>query len=139
MDFPEYEDPQEMECFSCGVQVNINKQQHGPHLAAHCNVCGIQIRNLKKLKNLHKKPAKNNEPLKRDKYSRGFAFCALCYRAANFIIEKTGQDLEVHHIREVRHDGTDDPENLLMLCHDCHNTIHSIRMISNRNLNTWKK
>lgn len=138
-EFSEYEDPQEMECFSCNVSVNITKKQCGPHLGAFCNVCGMKIRHLKKLKNLNKRKSKDYTGELSSKASKGYAFCSICYRPSTMIIAKTGLKLEIHHIREVQHDGTEDPENLLVVCCDCHNIIHSIRMITHRNLNTWRK
>ena len=32
----------------------------------------------------------------------------------------TGVRLEVHHVTPKRHGGTDDPTNLVSLCHPCH-------------------
>lgn len=35
--------------------------------------------------------------------------------------------LEIHHIIEVAEGGTDDPENLELLCAECHARVHRIR------------
>lgn len=139
MDFPEHEDPQEMECTSCNMQMEIERRQCGPHVGAYCKLCGTKIRHLKKLKNLNRRPAKNNDGLLKDKYSRGFAFCSICYRSSTQILEKTGLKLEIHHIKEVQHGGDNTPENLLCVCCDCHKLLHSIRYITHRNLTTWQK
>ena len=138
-DFPEYEDPKVLFCKFCDHDSHIERRQCGPHLGAFCIHCTKKIQHLKKLKNLNRRPAKDYKHLVKDKCSRGYAFCSICYRTRDFIIQKTQVDLEVHHLREVQHDGTEDPENLILVCQDCHNIIHSIRMITHRNLNSWKK
>lgn len=138
-DFPEYEDPKVLFCSTCDYDAHIERRQCGPHLGAFCIHCTKKIKHLKKLKNLNRRPAKDYTAVRKDKYKRGYAFCSICYRPSTMIVEKTGLQLEVHHILEVQHGGTEDPENLLMVCCDCHNLIHSIRMITHRNLNTWKK
>ena len=139
MEFPEHENPIGLFCPSCNMEMDYYKKQCGPHLGAYCKVCDSKIRHLKKMKNINRRPAKNNDHLLKDKFSRGYAFCAICYRTSTHITTQTGIKLEVHHIKEVQHTGGDEPENLLCVCCDCHNLIHSIRMITHRNLNSWKK
>jgi hypothetical protein len=137
-EFKEYESPEKMYCIECDVETFYEKKQCGPHLGAYCIHCTKKIKHLKKLKNINKRTTANNDHVLKDKYSRGFEFCAICYRPLMHIFEKTGLKLEVHHIKEVQHGGDNDPENLLCVCCDCHNMIHSVRMITHRNNNTWK-
>lgn len=51
--------------------------------------------------------------LERDGYR-----CTSCGRAGR---------LEVHHVRPVRHGGSNEPENLRTLCRRCHHAIHQAR------------
>lgn len=138
-DFPEYEDPKVLFCPTCNYDAHIERRQCGPHLGAFCIHCTRKIKHLKKLKNKNRRPAKDYKHLIKDKCSKGYAFCSICYRTRDFIIQKTNVDLEVHHLLEVQHGGTEDPENLILVCQDCHNMIHSVRMITHRNLNSWRK
>lgn len=45
-------------------------------------------------------------------------FCEIC---------KTRKDLTAHHIRERRHGGTDDLDNLMVLCKTHHELVHNER------------
>jgi len=137
--YEEYESPEGLDCPSCNIQMEYTTRQAGPNLAAYCKICERFIRNLKKLKNINKKPAKNNSGIRKAKYSRGFAFCAICNRPSTWIFERTGLHLEIHHIKENQSlDKPDDsPENTLCVCIDCHDIIHALRLISYRTVNSW--
>lgn len=39
--------------------------------------------------------------------------------------KKKGTRLEVHHIVYRSHNGSDDADNLITLCHDCHTALHN--------------
>lgn len=45
---------------------------------------------------------------------------------------KPSPSLEVHHVIEVQELGSDDPENLRLLCSECHELIHARRRSFNR-------
>jgi 5-methylcytosine-specific restriction endonuclease McrA len=49
--------------------------------------------------------------------------CADCGATVGDVRE-TGEPAEVHHKTPVVAGGTDDPENLITLCRDCHNERH---------------
>ena len=46
--------------------------------------------------------------------------------------------LELHHIVWIRDDGTNDPDNLLALCPNCH-SLHTSGHIPERAIHTWKQ
>lgn len=52
--------------------------------------------------------------------------CEGCGAAAGDESERTGRPMKlvVHHRIRVKDGGTDDPENLVLLCDDCHHTEH---------------
>ena len=43
-------------------------------------------------------------------------------------------ELQVHHVIEVKHGGTDDPANLQSLCRECHAEVHRRRELIARYL-----
>jgi hypothetical protein len=135
-----HEIPEDLHCKRCQVDiVDYRLKQCGPHLGAFCNLCDQKIKHLSKRKNTNKRKKQDLSKYREEKFSRGYVFCAICYRSAADIKKQTSLDLEVHHIREVQHGGTEDAENLLCVCVDCHNLLHSIRYITHRNANTWSK
>jgi 5-methylcytosine-specific restriction endonuclease McrA len=56
--------------------------------------------------------------LKQKVYERDGNSCKLCL---NLIKEK---EREVHHILPVSENGADDLKNLILLCNNCHTTVH---------------
>jgi 5-methylcytosine-specific restriction protein A len=62
--------------------------------------------------------------------TRAFHLCQLCQRPGN----------EVHHIIPITLDNIDNPlitlnpDNLICLCHDCHNAIHNRYLHSSRSI-----
>lgn len=50
-------------------------------------------------------------------YERDWYRCRAC---------GSGQNLQIHHILYRSHGGTDDPDNLVLLCRECHQAAHGI-------------
>ena len=51
--------------------------------------------------------------------------CELCGKRAPFVKEDGSPYLEIHHIRQLAHDGDDAPDNAVALCPNCHREAHS--------------
>ena len=74
-----------------------------------------------------------NEKVKHWGYQKGFNYEYSSRRKAvlhrdNYTCQCCGKKncrLEVHHIKFRRNDGTDDEENLITLCEDCHKGVHA--------------
>ena len=82
---------------------------------------------------LMKNPALINEKIKHWGYQQGFNYGYSSRRSAilhrdNYTCQCCGKKncrLEVHHIKFRRDGGTDDEENLITLCEDCHKGVHA--------------
>ena len=55
----------------------------------------------------------------RDAYVREHPFCEKCYEEGRLV-----PVTEVHHIIPINDGGTSDFDNLMSLCHSCHEKIH---------------
>ena len=81
---------------------------------------------------LMKNPSLINEKVKHWGYQQGFNYGYSSRRSAilhrdNYTCQCCGKKncrLEVHHIKFRRNGGTDDEENLITLCEDCHKKVH---------------
>ena len=51
--------------------------------------------------------------------------CAICKRSQS-TIEATGSQLERHHVNPLSDGGTDDTNNVMLLCTECHRTWHEV-------------
>ena len=89
---------------------------------------------------LMKNPSLINERVKHWGYQKGFNYgyssrrSAILYRD-NYTCQCCGKKncrLEVHHIKFRRDGGTDDEENLITLCEDCHKGIHAGTVVLNK-------
>ena len=89
---------------------------------------------------LMKTPSLINEKIKRWGYQQGFNYgyasrrSAILYRD-NYTCQCCGKKncrLEVHHIKFRRDGGTDDEENLITLCEDCHKGVHAGTVVLNK-------
>lgn len=82
-----------------------------------------------------KKRAKRKSNLKlKNSIPEGYNnFCELCMRSKP-LLSKLNPPLflEVHHVIEVQELGSNDPENLRLLCSECHELIHARRRSFNR-------
>lgn len=82
---------------------------------------------------LMKNPSLMNEKVKKWGYQKGFNYGYSSRRSAilhrdNYTCQCCGKKncrLEVHHIKFRSNGGTDDEENLITLCEDCHKGIHA--------------
>jgi hypothetical protein len=83
----------------------------------HCNK--KYSKGLKQLKN---KNSRTNKHLyyADEMKDAGRYFCEVCF---------ADEHLKVHHIKEVRNGGSDERDNLCLLCEHCHNIVHSIRKV----------
>lgn len=89
---------------------------------------------------LMKNPNLINERIRKWGYQKGFNYGyssrreAVLYRD-NYTCQCCGKKncrLEVHHIKFRRNGGTDDEENLITLCEDCHKGVHAGTVVLNK-------
>ena len=89
---------------------------------------------------LMKNPSLINEKVKHWGYQRGFNYGYSSRRESilhrdNYTCQCCGKKncrLEVHHIKFRRDGGTDDEENLITLCKECHDGVHAGTVILNK-------
>ena len=89
---------------------------------------------------LMKNPSLINEKVKHWGYQQGFNYSyssrqkAILHRD-NYTCQCCGKKncrLEVHHIKFKSNGGTDDEENLITLCEDCHKGVHAGTVVLNK-------
>ena len=89
---------------------------------------------------LIKSPNLINEKVKHWGYQKGFNYGYSSRRSAilhrdNYTCQCCGKKncrLEVHHIKFKSNGGTDDEENLIALCEDCHKGVHAGTVVLNK-------
>ena len=89
---------------------------------------------------LMKNPSLMNEKVRHWGYQQGFNYGYSSRRSAilhrdNYTCQCCGKKncrLEVHHIKFRSNGGTDDEENLITLCEDCHKGIHAGTIVLNK-------
>lgn len=89
---------------------------------------------------LMKNPALINEKIRHWGYQQGFNYGYSSRRSAilhrdNYTCQCCGKKscrLEVHHIKFRSNGGTDDEENLITLCEDCHKGVHAGTIVLNK-------
>ena len=89
---------------------------------------------------LMKNPGLMNEKIKHWGYQQGFNYGYSSRRSAilhrdNYTCQCCGKKncrLEVHHIKFRCNGGTDDEENLITLCEDCHKGVHAGTIVLNK-------
>ena len=89
---------------------------------------------------LMKNPSLMNEKIRKWGYQKGFNYGYSSRREAilhrdNYTCQCCGKKncrLEVHHIKFRSNGGTDDEENLITLCEDCHKSIHAGTIVLNK-------
>ena len=87
-----------------------------------------------------KNPALISEKVKHWGYQQGFNYGYSSRREAilhrdNYTCQCCGKKncrFEVHHIKFKRNGGTDDEENLITLCEDCHKGVHAGTVVLNK-------
>ena len=95
---------------------------------------------------LMKNPSLMNEKVKHWGYQQGFNYGYSSRRSAilhrdNYTCQCCGKKncrLEVHHIKFRRNGGTDDEENLITLCEECHKSVHAGTVVLNKKLKKSK-
>ena len=95
---------------------------------------------------LMKNPSLMNEEVRHWGYQKGFNYGYSSRRKAvlhrdNYTCQCCGKRncrLEVHHIKFRRDGGTDDEENLITLCEDCHKGVHAGTVVLDKNLRRTK-
>ena len=95
---------------------------------------------------LMKNPSLMNEKIKKWGYQQGFNYGYSSRRSAvlhrdNYTCQCCGKKncrLEVHHIKFKSNGGTDDEENLITLCEDCHKGVHAGVVVLNKSLKKSK-
>lgn len=111
-------------CRHCGSR--SLREVPGPHRAGHyaradCSECGRFVRWLPKPQE-GKRRRKGQAALLR-RYSN--EHCELCMRKSGDL--PLPQVLEAHHVVEVKDGGTDERENVWVVCTHCHRLIHHFR------------
>ena len=89
---------------------------------------------------LMKNPSLMNEKVKHWGYQKGFNYGYSSRRSAilhrdNYTCQCCGKRncrLEVHHIKFRSNGGTDDEENLITLCKECHDGVHAGTVVLNK-------
>ena len=89
---------------------------------------------------LLKNPSLMNEKVRHWGYQKGFNYGYSSRREAilhrdNYTCQCCGKKncrLEVHHIKFKSNGGTDDEENLITLCEDCHKGVHAGTVVLNK-------
>lgn len=87
-----------------------------------------------------KDPSLNSEKIKHWGYQQGFNYGYSSRREAilhrdNYTCQCCGKKncrLEVHHVKFRSNGGTDDEENLITLCEDCHKGVHDGTIVINK-------
>jgi 5-methylcytosine-specific restriction endonuclease McrA len=80
-------------------------RDYGPHPGGHyCKVTCVKCRRFIKWEGKPKD------------------YCELCLSMKEDLV--LPDTLEIHHVLEVQHGGSDDPENLQTLCTGCHRMVH---------------
>lgn len=96
---------------------------------------------------LMKNPSLISEKIKHWGYQQGFNYGYSSRREAilhrdNYTCQCCGKKncrLEVHHVKFKSNGGTDDEENLLTLCEDCHKGVHAGTIVLNKKPKKSKK
>lgn len=89
---------------------------------------------------LMKNPSLMNEKIRKWGYQKGFNYGYASRRGAilhrdNYTCQCCGKKncrLEVHHIKFKSNGGTDDEENLITLCKECHDGVHAGTIVLNK-------
>lgn len=78
-----------------------------------------------------RKPKKNKMPkaVRAKVVDREMRLCARCGRGQHRTRGRAGDFLHVHHIKYRSEGGDHTPENLIALCGECHDVVHSNKRI----------
>ena len=103
-----------VKCPECGGRSLTRDETRGE---VTCDDCGLFVKWEGKPK--EKKSRKGQADL-RNRFCKDY--CELCLSMKEDLV--LPDTLEIHHVLEVQHGGTDDPENLQTLCTGCHRMVH---------------
>jgi hypothetical protein len=124
-------------CRHCGaegcldVRVIDQSEASSPHWAkCHCTACGHFVTFVSKPAALRdgceQRKRRSQDQLKRLLTEQGRSVTR-CEKCTVDLSDSLGQHMVVHHKIEVQEGGTDDPNNLEVLCVDCHTDTHTAR------------
>jgi hypothetical protein len=89
----------------------------------YCDYCWKKYNKGLKLFRPHKRRDTKHAYFAEHQRKLGRYFCEICFH---------DKYLQVHHIEQVKDGGSDDPENLALLCDPCHTMVHTVRAIAKR-------
>ena len=97
-------------------------RDYGPHPGGHyCKVtCGKCRRFIKWEGKPKEKKSRKGQAELRNRFCKDY--CEMCLSMKEDLV--LPDTLEIHHVLEVQHGGSDDPENLQTLCTGCHKMVH---------------
>jgi hypothetical protein len=107
-------------CKKCDLVVPFFIKQNGPHLQSICTRCNSHIDFIKQ-NNSNNRESKHKNLVK----EKGIDYCEWCLRKREEI--PLPGTLEAHHIVEYSNGGTDQLNNILILCTACHKQCHHDR------------
>ncbi len=111
-------------CPECGsANLVERKKVKGPHYAqVKCKDCKRHVQWVSKPDSEKtRRPQAHRDLVKR--YSRGY--CEVCGTRKEDL--PAGQAMEANHIIEFKNGGSDERENIQILCTACHKLIHCLR------------
>jgi len=114
------------QCYTpCSCEVFKVKFGYNPNnngLSAYCIHCDYKHpKGLSQVKNSCKRDSDFEYSYFKDQqFEANRGFCEICLRSGT---------LKIHHIIEVKDNGSHEANNLQLLCGDCHNLVHAIRNI----------
>jgi len=90
-------------------------------LNVYCLHCHMKFpKGVSQVKNSCKRDVGSHSYFAQVQKDKDRFFCEICHHS---------DILDIHHIIEVKDDGSDEEDNLQLLCKHCHNLVHSIRKI----------
>lgn len=119
-------------CPKCGLQLPLTLRLDTQHYGSiRCPQHGFIW--IPKPQEVKKQRRKTNTGLINELPERRRNFCWACLRNRTLLSSlRPSIAIEVHHVIPVSEGGTDDPDNLLVLCGECHAEIHRRRESFNR-------
>lgn len=114
-------------CPKCGIQLPFTPRPDTQHWGSiTCPSHGFRW--IAKPDTARKPRRKTNASLSAALPVAMQGFCWMCLRDANHLATlRPSVVLQVHHIIPVEAAGTDDPQNLMLLCAECHAEVHRRR------------
>ena len=85
-------------------------------LGVRIYVCNLNLKPY--LRKLDNRSASIRNERRREIYERGGGKCERCGKPLEYT------EMQLHHVVPATMNGTNNPHNLMCLCHDCHKLIH---------------